>query len=92
MSAPLYLQTIMSTILPKSIQHFLGLCGLLPSASASSLEIDNIAEDVTAKRETLVDVPLQSVLSRPTDSTIDFTKLQSMLMDASKGVTEGMDS
>ncbi|KAG1816276.1 hypothetical protein EV424DRAFT_1348245 [Suillus variegatus] len=69
-----------------------GLCGLLPSASASSLEMDNIAEDVTAKRETLVDVPLQSVLSRPTDSTIDFTKLQSMLMDASKGVTEGMDS
>lgn len=54
--------------------------------------MDNIAEDVTAKRETLVDVPLQSVLSRPTDSTIDFTKLQSMLMDASKGVTEGMDS
>lgn len=54
--------------------------------------MDDIAEDVTAEQETLIDAPLQSVLSRPTDSTFDFTKLQSTLMDASKGVTEGTDS
>ncbi|KAG1845546.1 hypothetical protein F4604DRAFT_1936880 [Suillus subluteus] len=61
----------MSTTPPESVQHFPGLCGLLPSVSASSLEMDNIAEDVTAEQETL---------------------LQSTLMDASKGVTEGTDS
>ncbi|KAG1853519.1 hypothetical protein F4604DRAFT_1933212 [Suillus subluteus] len=80
------------TVLPESIQHFPGLCGLLPSVSASSLEMDDITEDVTAEQETLVDAPLQPVLSKPTDSTIDFAKLQSTLMDASKGVTEGTDS
>ncbi|KAG1830944.1 hypothetical protein DFJ58DRAFT_736830 [Suillus subalutaceus] len=52
--------------------------GLLPSVSASSLEMDDIAEDVTAEQETLVE-------SKSMDGMIDFAKLQSTLMDASKG-------
>ncbi|KAG1838738.1 hypothetical protein DFJ58DRAFT_845966 [Suillus subalutaceus] len=66
-------------------EGFHGLCGLLPSVSASSLEMDDIVEDITAEQETLVE-------SKSTDGMIDFAKLQSTLMDASKGVTEGMDS
>ncbi|KAG2114585.1 uncharacterized protein F5147DRAFT_769894 [Suillus discolor] len=83
------------------VWHFPGLHDVLPSASASGIEMDDITEDVAAEQETLVkpsnrvsdnvctmDPPLPSTSMKSIDAP-DFARLQSTLMDALKGVTEG---
>ncbi|KAG2115287.1 uncharacterized protein F5147DRAFT_769742 [Suillus discolor] len=65
------------------VWHFPGLHDMLPSASASGIEMDDITEDIVAEQETLVELSNRSI------DAPDFTRLQSMLMDVSKGVTQG---
>jgi hypothetical protein len=76
---------------------------VLPSPTAG-LDMEDIKEDVAAERETLMDVtpskePDGAQLERGTpDSTSksinqpDFAQMQTTLMEASKGVTEGTDA
>ncbi|KAG0703362.1 hypothetical protein DFH29DRAFT_874485 [Suillus ampliporus] len=71
---------------------FPGVCAILPLASASSIEMDDIAEDIAAEQETFVELsgnePVPPAPSKSMDGC-DFTKLQLTLIDASKGVTKG---
>lgn len=90
----------MSTVID-TVQSFLGLHGLLVPATVSSPEMDDITEDFTAEQETMLAKPGKSntnIMSTTSESrhavgasSIDMT-LQSTLMEASKGVTEGTNA
>ncbi|KAG1834301.1 hypothetical protein DFJ58DRAFT_869142 [Suillus subalutaceus] len=90
----------MATIID-AVQSFLGLHGLLMPATVSSPEMDDITEDFTAEQETMLAEPRKSntnITSTTSESchavgtsSID-TTLQSTLMEASKGVTEGTNA
>jgi hypothetical protein len=74
-------------------QHFAGLQSVLPFTA--DLEMDaNIEEDVAAEQETLIG-PEQSASTMTVNRSMDaseFAKLQTTLMGASKGITEGTDA
>ncbi|KAG1837856.1 hypothetical protein DFJ58DRAFT_734145 [Suillus subalutaceus] len=90
----------MATIID-AVQSFPGLHGLLMPATVSSPEMDDITEDFTAEQETMLAEPCKSntnITSTTSESrhavgtsSID-TTLQSTLMEASKGVTEGTNA
>ncbi|KAG2348663.1 hypothetical protein BDR05DRAFT_995070 [Suillus weaverae] len=82
-----------------AVQSFPGLRGLLVPTTVSSPEMDDITEDFTAEQETiLVGESNMSGISTTSESchaagtgSID-TTLQSTLMEALKGVTEGTNA
>ncbi|KAG1855974.1 hypothetical protein F4604DRAFT_2040601 [Suillus subluteus] len=90
----------MATIID-AVQSFPGLHGLLVPATVSSPEMDDITEDFTAEQETMLAEPGESntnIMATTSESrhavgasSIN-TTLQSMLMEALKGVTEGTNA
>ncbi|KAG1825453.1 uncharacterized protein BJ212DRAFT_1294889 [Suillus subaureus] len=86
-------KTPMTSTVIDPMQHFAGLQSVLPLTTDLKMNA-NIEEDVTAEQETLID-PEQSALTMTMNRSMDaseFTKLQVTLMEASKGITEGMDA
>lgn len=64
---------------------------VLPSAEVG-LNMEDIEEDVAAERETLIIQPATTTTSGRSIDAPDFAQLQTTLMEASKGVTEGTDA
>lgn len=91
----------MTTAIVNAVQSFPGLCGLLVPSAVDSPEMDDITEDFTAEQETILVEPGESNMNGISTTSesrhaagaglID-TTLQSTLMEASKGVTEGTNA
>ncbi|KIK77859.1 hypothetical protein PAXRUDRAFT_165548 [Paxillus rubicundulus Ve08.2h10] len=66
-----------------------GLCDAVSPTTASTLELLDVSDDMTAEQEIL---PVAATATNVRDLGEEFTQLQATLLDASKGVTEGMDA
>ncbi|KAI6019836.1 hypothetical protein F5J12DRAFT_890134 [Pisolithus orientalis] len=71
----------------QAFDSYPGLCHAVSPSEASPLELLDVSYDMTSEQQTLPGPVCGSV-----DTNNEFSAFQAMLLDASKGVTEGMDA
>lgn len=83
--------TIMSDLISTptfNVGCFPGLRDAMSPGGASTLELQEVADDVAAEQETL---PVSEAATDVDELGPEFAQLQATLLEASKGVTDGTD-